>query len=277
MKTQMRHLLWILPGVLVAMGAYWVNAQDLSGMTTRDMLLKIRAMNADQMSQIVRSMDRNQMAGMIRSMDARTMSEIVRSLDPEIVTQIAKRISVELASMEPQTVVTTSRMCKSRLLRGNPGQLIVQAQAVDLGRQNRALDLDGQAPEGGQEDEMNLAGMAVLTHPSNPVNELTPEQIRRIYTGVYDNWNQVGGPDLRVQVIALAEMPAVQSKLTSNASVSPFVSAVFMGVADTSGAIGFVPQVQRRQLRFIGGHDAVRIMGVRIPGLIKSVGTAHSS
>jgi hypothetical protein len=274
MKTQMRNLLWILPGVLLVMGAHRVNAQDPGGMTTRDMLLKIRTMNADQMSQIVRSMDRNQMAGIMRSMDARSMSEILRSLDSDIVTQIAKRISVELASMEPQSVVTTSRICKSRLLRGNPGQQAVQAQAVELG-QNRGLD--GQRPEDVQEDEMNLAGMAVLTHPSNPVNELTPEQIRKIYTGVYDNWNQVGGPDLRVQVIALAEMPTVQPKLTSNASVSPFVSAVFMGVASTSGAIGFVPQVQRRQLRFIGGHDAIRIMGVRIPGLIKGLGTAHSS
>jgi hypothetical protein len=275
MKTQMRNLLWILPGVLLVMGAHWVNAQDLSGMTTRDMLLKIRAMNADQMSQTVRSIDRNQMAGIIRSMDARTMSEILRSLDPDTVTQIAKRISVELASTELQSVVTTSRICKSRLLSSNSGQRILQAQAVGLRRQNLAVE--GQRPEGVQEEEMNLAGMAVLTHPSNPVNELTPEQIRKIYTGEYDNWSQLGGADLRVQVIALAEMPTIQPKLTSNASVSPFVSAVFMGVASTSGAIGFVPQVQRRQLRFIGGHDAVRIMGVRIPGLIKGVGTAHSS
>ena len=44
------------------MGAHWANAQDLGGMTTRDMLLKVRTMNVDQMNQIVRTMDRDQMA-----------------------------------------------------------------------------------------------------------------------------------------------------------------------------------------------------------------------
>ena len=256
-------------------GAHWVNAQNLDGMTTRDMLLKIRTANVDQMNQIVRTMDRNQMARLAQSMDSATMSEIVRSLDPSTMAEVARRILIDFAQVEPESVVATSRICKNRLLRGRTGNQTAEARPASLERRNRCPD--GQELEGIQEEQMNLAGVAIITHPSNPVYELTLEQIRKIYTGEYDNWSQVGGPDQQIKVIAVGEMPGVHLRLTSNASVSAFASDVFMGVASAGGAIGFVPQMQRRQLRFIERHEAVRIMAVRIPILIKGVGTAHSS
>lgn len=38
-------------------------------------------------------------------------------------------------------------------------------------------------------------GLAVYVHESNPVAELSLEQIRGIYAGVTRNWSEVGGPD----------------------------------------------------------------------------------
>lgn len=38
-------------------------------------------------------------------------------------------------------------------------------------------------------------GLAVYVHESNPVNELTLDQIRRIYTGAVTNWKELGGKD----------------------------------------------------------------------------------
>ena len=38
-------------------------------------------------------------------------------------------------------------------------------------------------------------GLAVFVNPANPVNELTLEQIKKIYTGAYTNWKELGGPD----------------------------------------------------------------------------------
>lgn len=37
--------------------------------------------------------------------------------------------------------------------------------------------------------------IAVIVHPSNPVSELTLEQVSRIYKGEIDNWKEVGGED----------------------------------------------------------------------------------
>lgn len=40
-----------------------------------------------------------------------------------------------------------------------------------------------------------LDGVAVIVHPSNPVKNLTVEQVRAIYTGKIKNWKELGGPD----------------------------------------------------------------------------------
>ncbi|MBI5076442.1 MAG: phosphate ABC transporter substrate-binding protein [Nitrospirae bacterium] len=44
--------------------------------------------------------------------------------------------------------------------------------------------------------------IVVVTHKSNPVDNLTLEQIRNIFTGKLSNWKSVGGPDRPVQVVA---------------------------------------------------------------------------
>jgi phosphate transport system substrate-binding protein len=47
-----------------------------------------------------------------------------------------------------------------------------------------------------------MDGLPVLVHPSNPVAELTVDQVRDIYMGKITNWKQVGGPDKPVVVIS---------------------------------------------------------------------------
>jgi phosphate transport system substrate-binding protein len=46
---------------------------------------------------------------------------------------------------------------------------------------------------------IGYSGMAVMTSPKNPINELTLDQLRRIFTGEYTNWKQVGGPDAPIR------------------------------------------------------------------------------
>jgi phosphate transport system substrate-binding protein len=51
------------------------------------------------------------------------------------------------------------------------------------------------------EKSVGQAAIALITSQRNPVNELTLEQVRKIYTGEYDNWKQVGGPDEPVRCL----------------------------------------------------------------------------
>ena len=43
-----------------------------------------------------------------------------------------------------------------------------------------------------------LDGLAVYVHGSNPIQELSLEQLEKIYTGVVKNWKDVGGNDERI-------------------------------------------------------------------------------
>jgi len=48
-------------------------------------------------------------------------------------------------------------------------------------------------------------GIAVVVHPENPVNDLTLDQIRDIFSGKIVNWSEVGGPDAAITVVAREE------------------------------------------------------------------------
>lgn len=41
-------------------------------------------------------------------------------------------------------------------------------------------------------------GVAIIVHRTNPVEELTVDQVRKILLGEYHNWKEVGGPDLPI-------------------------------------------------------------------------------
>ena len=47
-----------------------------------------------------------------------------------------------------------------------------------------------------------LDGLPIIVHPSNPVSDLTIEQIRKIYTGEIRNWRDVGGPNMDIVFVS---------------------------------------------------------------------------
>lgn len=52
------------------------------------------------------------------------------------------------------------------------------------------------------EQIVTMDGLAIIVHPSNPLRNLTIEQIRNIYTGKIKNWEELGGPDSPIVVIS---------------------------------------------------------------------------
>lgn len=49
---------------------------------------------------------------------------------------------------------------------------------------------------------VGYSGLVVVTKSANPVNVLTLDQIKKIFTAQYNNWNQVGGPDKAVRTLS---------------------------------------------------------------------------
>ena len=42
--------------------------------------------------------------------------------------------------------------------------------------------------------------LAVIVNPSNPVSQLTRQQLEAIFRGKITNWKQLGGPDMKIIV-----------------------------------------------------------------------------
>lgn len=70
----------------------------------------------------------------------------------------------------------------------------------DIGLSSRALKEDEKA-QGLTETTLALDGIAVIVNPENPVDDLTLEQIAKIYTGEISNWKDVGGNDAEIVLI----------------------------------------------------------------------------
>ncbi len=79
-------------------------------------------------------------------------------------------------------------------------------RSADLAMASRLISTDEQKQADAKriklaEKLVGYAGVALITHPKNPVDELTPEELRKIFTGEYTNWKHVGGPDATIRTL----------------------------------------------------------------------------
>jgi len=97
--------------------------------------------------------------------------------------------------------------------------------------------------------EIARDAIAVIAHPSNPVNNLTKEQIKGIFTGAITNWNEVGGANAPILVhsretgsgtlATLEDLLLDREKVVDRAT--PYASAELLknAVARDPNGIGF--------------------------------------
>ena len=112
-----------------------------------------------------------------------------------------------------------------------------------------------------------LDSVCMIVHPSNPVRALTKEQAKKIYTGEFTNWREVGGPDMPIIAISrdtasgtyevFHELTMDKERLGSRIELATSNPQIFTRVSTTQGAIGYVG------LGFVtDGVQAVRYEGV---------------
>jgi len=93
-------------------------------------------------------------------------------------------------------------------------------------------------------------GIALIVHPENPVNGLTLDQLRLIYTGKITNWKEVGGADTPILLLSresssgtfifFQEHVLNKEDFSSSARLLPGTSALVQAVAADRGAIAYV-------------------------------------
>jgi phosphate transport system substrate-binding protein len=95
-----------------------------------------------------------------------------------------------------------------------------------------------------------LDAIAVVTNPSNPVRNLTVDQLRSIYEGKTTNWSEVGGPNAPIVLVsrergsgtydAFNSLVLHGGELAPNTETADSNAEMRDRVRSTKGAIGYV-------------------------------------
>ena len=121
----------------------------------------------------------------------------------------------------------------------------------NIGASSRELK-DEEKAEGLTESRFAYDGIAVAVNPANEVQDITLEQLQKIYCGEITNWSELGGKDAEIYVVSREESSGTRSAfeelikleetdgLTSNAAVSEGNGPVQLAVAGNENAIGYV-------------------------------------
>jgi len=140
----------------------------------------------------------------------------------------------------------------------------VMAGTADIGAASRVV-MEEELNQGLQALHIAWDAIALIVHPSNPVQDLTSEQVARIYKKDITNWAEVGGPDMEIVVITRDPASGTREAFEALFGIKDEVQAdqeaaktgeALIAVAQNPCAIGYVSLNYVRK-----GVKALRIDG----------------
>ncbi|MEW6189893.1 MAG: phosphate ABC transporter substrate-binding protein, partial [Actinomycetota bacterium] len=125
----------------------------------------------------------------------------------------------------------------------------VSRRVVDIGNSSRDL-----RPEernlGLVDHQIAIDAVTIIVHPSNPITNLTKDQVKKIFTGQITNWKDVGGNDESIQVVnrdeasgtreCFYEIALGKTNFTKNVIIQPGSGEMIATVSKLPNAIGYV-------------------------------------
>lgn len=164
------------------------------------------------------------------------------------VLPIAQRVAEKFMEAHPDVVITLSGGGSSNgikaLLDGTTD--IANASRPMKDKEIAAAKEKGMDP---LEHRVAMDAVAVMVHPSNPVKDLTLEQLRDIYTGKITNWKEVGGEPKAIAVVGRDTSSGTfetwetlvmnKEKVTPRALIVASAGALLQTVANNPLSIGY--------------------------------------
>lgn len=123
----------------------------------------------------------------------------------------------------------------------------VRTGAANIGMSSRELK---EEEKGLFEIEVARDGLAIIVHPSNPVENLTIDQVKSIFSGEITSWKTLNGRDKEITVVvreegsgtrgAFQEMVMGKTRITKRAIVEDSNGTVREIVSRDPNSIGFI-------------------------------------
>ncbi len=128
-------------------------------------------------------------------------------------------------------------------------------------------------------------GISIVVNPANPINEITMDQLAKIYTGEFKSWKDLGGEDQPIVVLSrentsgtyafMQEHVMKKKDYRKDAQFLPATSAIIQTAASDKWSIGYVGLGYAKQ-----AGSQIKILNVKkddaSPAITPSEDTIHS-
>ncbi|GJM42161.1 MAG: phosphate-binding protein [Ardenticatenaceae bacterium] len=175
---------------------------------------------------------------------------IVSSATP-LIPLIEASYAVENPQIELQFVIGNSATLQTDLANGLLDAILAHHIPEGNGRYFNPVALDG---------------VVIVTHPDNPVNDLSTAEIQAIFNGRINNWQAFGGNDQPIVLLSreqgaglrtlLRQQLMAEQRISPNALLQANDEAMQTAVANNPAAVGF------SSMGSVSQNDAVKMLTV---------------
>lgn len=121
-------------------------------------------------------------------------------------------------------------------------------------------------------------GLVFMVNVDNPVDNLTTEQIQRIYTGEITNWSQVGGDDVEIipfqrneeagsqtamKKLVMGDLPMMEAPKEYVSGAMGDLVEVIASYNDSAAAIGYTVYYYAHDMKMADGLKIIAVDGVQ--------------
>lgn len=260
-----RIALYLIICLTVILGGFEATALNTrgteeSGLRDNRQLNRLANLDSDSLIRIIRLAGRDRLMFVLKNMDANTLAGILRSMDPEKLARIIRVLADEqfLAHEYQNRKFLNQENVQRETIRQTTCESYKK-----VGPEMTPVNVQPRAPDTEPSIEIDRS-ISLIIHPSNPIRELSKRQIKQLFSGDVTNWNQLGGPDLPVKMVAIHSGIRIGDFTNPRSFIqAPFHSQVVVGVAGSRGALGLVRTQNERQRSFLNNHSAVKTLGIR--------------
>jgi ABC-type phosphate transport system substrate-binding protein len=194
--------------------------------------------------------------------------QLLQALGPETTKAIIASATGQAAGGIPIPTAEPVSRGPVKGVQSQPAAVNPSTPAVQSLQVSKATQTESAEATKSSSTQINLGPLAIVVNPANPVSQLTVDELRKLASGEYTNWSQVGGPDRPVKVVTVrcgraSAESLLNIALASTTAALPFNSFIIPAVDQNEGAIGLIPTTTLEQVDFIGKHDAIKVIGIR--------------